>query len=235
MENKIIVKPRSVVVPGETLARGMDFLPGKGTYREGEEILSSLLGLADIKGNVLKIIPLSGAYIPKKDDNVIGRIKDVGYGAWDVDINAPVTGNLMLQDATMGYVKRDSVDIRRFFDIGDYIFAKVIKVSKSMYIMLSTKEREYRKLGLGLIFKIKPVKVPRVIGKKGSMVNLLKNETGTELIIGQNGVVWIHGKNRKDELLAKKAIKYIEEHAHETGLTDKIKELITEWKKNDSK
>ncbi len=233
MNEGIIVKPRSVVIPGETLARGMDYLPGKGTYREGEEIISSLLGLVDIKGNVLRIIPLKGAYIPKKDDNVIGRIKDVGYGSWEVDINAPVTANLLLQDATSAFIDKDLVDIRRFFDVGDYIYARVVKVSKYMYILLSTREREYKKLSTGLIFKIKPVKVPRVIGKRGSMVNVLKSETNTELIIGQNGVVWIRGKNRVDELLAKKAIKYIEEHAHEKGLTDKIKELISKWRDED--
>ncbi len=235
MNKGIITESRSVVVPGETIAIGMNYLPGDGTYREGEEIRASLLGLVDIRENLLKIIPLKGAYIPKRDDNVIGRIKDVGYSAWEVDINAPVSANLLVQDATIAYVNINRTDIRRFFDIDDYIYAKVVKVSKSMYIQLSTKDRDYKKLNIGLIFKIKPVKVPRVIGKKGSMINMLIDETGTELIIGQNGVVWIKGNKRKDELITMKAVKYIEEHAHERGLTDKVKELIKGWKKDESK
>ena len=95
------------------------------------------------------------------------------------------------------------------------------------------KDKMFRKLNTGLTVKISPVKVPRIIGKKGSMVNLLKEETGCTFIVGQNGIVWIKGETRQQELLALKAIKYVENNAHMSGLTDTMKEKIKEWKQNE--
>ena len=71
------VENKSVVVPGEVLSEGMDYLPSQGTYREGENIRAQRLGLVNIDGKVIKIIPLSGRYTPKKGDTVIGKVIDV--------------------------------------------------------------------------------------------------------------------------------------------------------------
>ena len=39
-------------------------------------------------------IPLKSKYVPKKGDVVIGKIKDVRFSMWDVDINSPYSGIL---------------------------------------------------------------------------------------------------------------------------------------------
>jgi exosome complex component RRP4 len=223
-------KERETVVPGETLAVGMKLLPGQGTHRVGEEIRSSILGLLDSKGSVVKVIPLKGAYIPKKGDKVIGQVVEIGFSVWNVDIDAPLDASLRISEASKSYIELGA-DLSRYFDIGDYIYAEVVSVGRDYFTKISTKDRIFKKLDTGLVISISPVKVPRVIGKKGSMVNLLKEETGCSIIVGQNGFIWIKGDKRKDELLAGKAIKFIEENAHLSGLTDAIKEKIGGWKK----
>jgi len=230
MKNGIAIKERSIVVPGDVLANGMEFLPGHGTHRIKEEIRSSLLGLMDVRGSVVKVIPLKGAYIPRRGDKVIGRVVEIGYSVWSININGPSKANLSIPEASSSYIETGA-DLSRYYDVNDYVYAEVISVGKDGYTKLSMKDRMFKKLDIGLIVKISPVKVPRVIGKKGSMVKSLKDETGCSLIVGQNGIVWVKGEKRENELLAAKAIKYIEENAHLSGLTDAIKEKIGEWKK----
>ena len=75
--SKIMTKDKDVVVPGEVRAEGMDYRPGIGTYRDGEKILASKLGLTKIDGRAIKLIPLSGRYIPKRGDTIIAKVKDI--------------------------------------------------------------------------------------------------------------------------------------------------------------
>ena len=52
-ESKLLVKERQLVIPGDTLANGIDFLPGSGSYRENKDIKSKFLGLTKIKDRLL--------------------------------------------------------------------------------------------------------------------------------------------------------------------------------------
>ena len=68
--SKILVKDKDIAVPGEVLAEGMDYLPGNGTYRDKEKIRAERLGLAQIEGRAIKLILLSGKYLPKRGDTI---------------------------------------------------------------------------------------------------------------------------------------------------------------------
>ena len=87
--DKVNVKDKDVVVPGEVLATGMDNFPGIGTYRDGENIIASRLGLVNIDGRTIKLIPLSGRYSPKKYDIIICKVVDVSISGWRLDTNSP--------------------------------------------------------------------------------------------------------------------------------------------------
>jgi exosome complex component RRP4 len=78
--------------------------------------------------------------------------------------------------------------------------------------------------------RVTPTKIPRVIGKKGSMISMIKQETGCQIILGVNGVVLVTGKNLADEELAMMAIQKIEAESHTSGLTDRITQLLKEAK-----
>jgi exosome complex component RRP4 len=56
------------------------------------------------------------------------------------------------------------------------------------------------------------------------MVNLIKEKTGCNVTIGQNGWIWIRGSNMDQEIRARKAIEHIAEQVFVDGLTDKMEE-----------
>ena len=78
---------------------------------------------------------------------------------------------------------------------------------------------------------VNPNKVPRIIGKEGSMINLIKDNTGCNITVGQNGLVWIKGDKVEDELYAKKAIMFVTEKSFASGLTDEVKKWFEKEKK----
>jgi exosome complex component RRP4 len=63
------------------------------------------------------------------------------------------------------------------------------------------------------------------------MISLIKRETGCHILLGQNGVVLISGKNLEDEQLAVIAIRKIENESHTSGLTDRVTEMLKKKRK----
>ncbi|MEM5778733.1 MAG: exosome complex RNA-binding protein Rrp4 [Candidatus Aenigmatarchaeota archaeon] len=222
-KSELLVNERQLVIPGEVLARGLDYLPSSGCYRVNNEIKAKLLGLIKLKDRFISIIPLGGVYIPKPGDGIIGLIEDMQTTIWIVDINSPYDAILPLGEAVGEYVDLSKTDISIYYDIGDLIYAKVLNVSKSKQVQLTMNDYRARKLIGGRVLTITPSKVPRLIGKEGSMIELIKNKTKCQIIVGQNGVVWIKGEK---EGLAAKAILMIENESHIIGLTDKITALL---------
>lgn len=220
-------KENKVVVPGETLARGFEKLPGKGTYRLGEYIRAKQLGLLKIKNNLITVVPLAGIYLPREGDKVIAQITDIQPTFWVADINSPYDALLMLAEVE-DYIDLTKADLADFYDVGDVIYTQIKSVSKTGSVKITMRERICRKLNGGNIIQISPVKVPRLIGKGGSMINLIKEKTGCQIMIGQNGLVWLRGKN---EELAIQAIRRVDAESHMSGLTDRIKAMLSEAKK----
>ncbi|MBN1386142.1 RNA-binding protein [Candidatus Woesearchaeota archaeon] len=223
----ILVKEKSVVVPGEELAEGMDYLPAQGTYRQGDFIRAAKLGLVNVDGKVIKLIPLSGRYLPKKGDTIIGQVIDISFSGWRLDINSAYSAMLSLKDATSEFIIRGA-DLTQYYNLGDYLVAKITNVTSQKLVDLSMKGPGLRSVRGGRIVKVNTNKVPRVIGKQGSMVVTVKNATDTKIIVGQNGLVWVMGENPKMEALAVNTIKKIEAEAHMPGLTERIKNYLEE-------
>jgi exosome complex component RRP4 len=210
---------RKIVIPGEVISSGDDYLPGEGTEKRKDEIVAIRFGLAEETNKLIKVIPLSGVYQPRRGNVVIGKVDNVTFNGWVVDINTADGAFLSLMEIPR-YVNKD--DLREVMDIGDVIVAKIYSINKRG-IDLTFKLKGLGKLEGGMIININPNKVPRIIGKEGSMVSLIKDETGCQITVGQNGFIWISGKKIEDELFAKKAILYIAENSLMSGLTDEMK------------
>jgi exosome complex component RRP4 len=222
-KSEILVNERQLVIPGDILATGIDFLPGSGCYRESNSIKAKVLGLVKIKDRFIGILPLSGVYVPRPGDGIIGFVKDLQATSWIIDINSPYDSILQLGEAVGEFVDITKRDISVYYDIGDMIYAKVLNVTKSKHVQLTMNDHRAKKLSDGRILTITPSKVPRLIGREGSMIELIKNSTKCQIIVGQNGIVWIRGEK---EGLASKAVKMIEQESHISGLTDKVTELL---------
>ena len=102
--SKLIVNERDIVVPGEVLAEGMDFLPGDNTYREEDKIYAKILGLIGVAGRVIRITPLAGPYVPRVGDKIIGRVIDITMTSWRVDTETAYSALLNVKDATTRFV-----------------------------------------------------------------------------------------------------------------------------------
>lgn len=218
---------RKVVIPGEVIIRGKEFLPGDGTEKRGDEIIAIKYGLAEESNRLVKVISLSGIYEPRKGNIVIGKVENVTFYGWVIDIDAPDGAFLHVQEVPK-YVSKDGLN--DVLDIGDMVVAKIIDVS-IRGIDLTIKARGLGRIDEGIIMKINPSKVPRLIGKEGSMINLIKKESGCDITVGQNGLIWVKGSKIEDELLVKKAVTFIAEKSFSPGLTDEMTEFFKKNKK----
>jgi exosome complex component RRP4 len=223
-EEKLFVQDKSVVVPGQVLAQGMGYLPGNGTYRVNDKILANRLGLLNMDGKVMKTLPLSGRYLPKRNDVVIGRVSDILMSGWRLDINCPYSAVLPLKDATFSYIEKGD-DLTKYFELDDYMLCKITNVTSQNLIDVSCKGPGLMKLKGGRIVPVNASKVPRIIGKRGSMVWMIKQATGCKISVGQNGLVWIAGEPDM-ETIAVNAMTLIQEKSHIQGLTDMVKGFL---------
>lgn len=220
---------RRVVIPGEVIAKGGDYLPGEGTEKKGDEVISNRYGLAEENNRLVKVIALSGTYQPRRGNVVIGKVENITFNGWIIDLDSPIGAFLSLTEVPR-YV--DKSGLSEVLDIGEMVVAKIIGVN-ARGIDLTIKSRGLGKMDEGLIVRVNSNKVPRIIGKEGSMINLIKKEAGCNITVGQNGLIWISGDRVEDELLVKRAILFVTEKSFTSGLTDEVKKWFEQEKKND--
>jgi len=219
----IVAEKRQLVAPGELLAEG-DYFPGENTFKQGGKIFASRIGLFDFSGTKLYVVPLKGCYIPNVGDMVIGRVVDVGLHGWTVDIRSPYPAML---PASETYSRKSfERDLSKVYDIGDLLNLEVLAFDRTRDPIVTAKGPGLGRIAGGRVVHISPAKVPRLIGKKGSMIEMIKRETNCHISVGQNGIVVISGRNPKAEQLAIAATYKIEEEAHTRGLTDRIQQMI---------
>jgi len=162
-----------------------------------------------------KTTRLFGYYIPEVNDIVIGKVIDVLSNGWIVDINSPYVGKLSLKD-----IGKDPNDI---YTYSDYLLCQIIRITKNKLIDLDIKKKE--KLNDGLILKVDPARIPRLIGKNSSMLNLIKEYLKIDIIIGKNGRIYLNG-NINDVSKALDIIRFIINNSYKRGLTEKVKEIL---------
>jgi exosome complex component RRP4 len=223
----ILLEKRQVVAPGDLIAEG-DYIAGDNTYKEKENIYASRVGIVEYETKRVDVVALKSFYIPRMEDIVIGTITEVGFNGWMVDINSPYPALLRASDVLSRPFKPQKDDLPQVLDAGDLVVAKVASYDRTHDPHLTVAEPGLGKITRGQILKVTPTKVPRIIGRKGSMISTIKQETGCNIILGVNGVVLITGKNLEDEQLAMKAILKIEAESHTTGLTDRITQMLKE-------
>ncbi|MEM3507200.1 MAG: exosome complex RNA-binding protein Rrp4 [Candidatus Bathyarchaeia archaeon] len=221
----ILIDKRQLVIPGELIAKG-DYIAGDNVYKHGENVFALKIGLMEISGKKVSVIPLKGCYIPHIGDIVIGKVLDIGISGWLVDIFSPYPALLPVSETLAPRLPPTKMDLTKFYNVNDLIAAKVISFDRTKDPLLSTKEPGLGKISSGKLIKFSPSKIPRLIGKKGSMINMLKKETKSQIIMGQNGIIVVSNKSQDNEAITISAIRMIEEEAHTQGLTDRVKEFI---------
>ncbi len=212
---------REVVIPGDLLD-GQGLKPGSGTFNEGGRIYAARVGIVAEREGFVSVIPLSGRYIPRSRDVIIGKVTDLGPSHWLVDINSPYPAPLNVKE-TPWTVEFGDTD--RYLRVGDVILAEIVSVDEAMRVQLSMADRQFGRLTGGQILGISPAKVPRLIGRQGSMVSLIRDFTHVRMFVGQNGLIWIDGDPEGIRHTGY-AIRMIEERAALPGLTDAVREYL---------
>ena len=220
---------KQLVTPGDLIAEG-EYIAGENTYTEDNKIYASRIGLVEYEDKNVNVVALRAFYIPRMGDIVIGTIVEVGFNGWTVDINSPYLALLRASDVLSRPFKPQKDDLSQVLDVGDLVVAKIISYDRTHDPQLTVGEPGLGKITRGEITRITPTKIPRVIGRKGSMISTIKQETGCQIILGLNGVILITGKNLEDEQLAMMAIRKIEQESHTSGLTDRITQMLKEEK-----
>ena len=216
---------KEVVLPGEFLADKKGRKIGHGAYFEGEKVFSKYLGFSRIDEYEINVLPLSGVYIPQLGDRIVGVVNSVEVSGWFVDTNSPYQAFLPLSEGVDDFVDTQRTDLSRYFDVNDIISCKVSRVTKSKTVQVTMNDFSAKKLYGGIIIKVTPTKIPRIIGKGGSMIQTIKQATMCDIVTGQNGVIWLRGDNKARAI---EAILTIEKESHTYGLTEKIQKMLAE-------
>jgi exosome complex component RRP4 len=216
------MEERKIIIPGETIVQGDEFLPGDGARREGQDIVACKYGLSDVNDKLVRVIPLSGVYVPRRGNVIIGTVVGVTFKGWLIDFGSHQNGFLNVTEVPR-YIGRG--ELRDHFDFGDTVCAKVFGTDGGN-VDLSVKLRGFGRVQGGQLVNVNPNKVPRVIGKEGSMVNIIKGASNCDVTVGQNGVIWVIGDKIEDELNARRIIEFICENSFLAGLTEKVEEYI---------
>jgi len=213
---------REIVIPSQLLGEVNKNRAGRGTFVEDGKIYAEILGVLNSNQDYINVVPLKGIYDPYRDDFVIGIVTEAMSSAWLVDINTAYPALLHVNEVPWNV---DFGETEKYLNTGDTIMAKVSQVDQEKKLQITMKDRNLYKVKGGTVLNIEPSKVPRIIGKKASMISLIKKYTNCRIIVGKNGRIWIDGPNDGVKKVIE-TIKHIQEESLSYGLTNKIEQKL---------
>lgn len=215
---------RRQVIPGDVIAKG-DYQFGSYVEKRGDEYVALRVGVAEVSRDGIKLNPFTGPYMPRAEDLVIGKVTDMNGFGWIVDINSAFFGYLPASFVFGREFSPSTHDLSTKFKVGDIIGCKIESFDRSRDPQLSIRGHGFGKIPKGEIVKMSPIKVPRLIGRRGAMINMISERTECEVMAGQNGLVVVTGP---PEGIAKAvaAIKMIEDETQSADLGKRVEEIL---------
>ena len=216
---------RKYVIPGDVVTTG-PFRPEQNVILDGTKIIATAVGISEIYDDSVKVIPLTGKYIPKIDDLVIAKVNSHTSRSWELDINSCYVGFLPAQDVFGRDFSAHADELTSKLKTGDLVAARIANFDRTRDPLVTISDRDLGKIDSGILIAISPSKVPRLIGKRGSMIQMIEQATDAAVTIGQNGWVVVSCDTPEGLLKAKTAIEMVNEKAHVANLTDQVKEML---------
>ncbi|HTT73026.1 MAG TPA: exosome complex protein Rrp4 [Thermoplasmata archaeon] len=221
---------RVLVLPGEELpSHGLK--PGPGTYRVGGKVYASVLGLYSPRPPLARVVPLSGRYLPKPDDVVLGTVTDVQGTFWLLDIGAPRWAPLHMTGTPWNI---EVGETERFLKVGDAVVVRVESLDATGRIGVSMQGEGLGKLDGGTIVRIAPARVGRVVGRNGSMIQTILNHTGVRMTVGQNGRIWVDGPAESVARVVQ-VLRLIDDEGMRPGLTEQVESYLASTDPTDAR
>ncbi len=200
------IQMKKIVVPGELVSDERKRL-GENVFLQDGKIFSNVLGIARVDGSTAYVVALRGSYRPQVNDLIVGVVSSEVYAGYFVDSNT----------VNSSFVSKK--DLRDPLKPGTVVSAKVMDIRENGDLELGFVRVFYG----GTVIEVPPMKVPRMIGKNGSMLDVLKNGTGCNLMIGRNGWVWVKGG---DQQKLGMALELISTQAHLSNLTNRVADFL---------
>ena len=216
---------KQYVIPGDVITTSPLRLR-ENVMLDGKKIIATSIGLTNIYDDSVRVIPLSAVYLPKIDDLVIGTITTVAGSSWFADINSCYQGMLLGQDVFGRGSYPTPTEMRDRLDKGDIIFAKIANSDRQREPLISIADKNLGRIDSGELASISPTRVPRLIGKRGAMIQMIESSTNATLTVGQNGLVVVSCEETNGLLKALAAIRMVDEQAHLVDLTDRVKKML---------
>jgi len=216
---------RKYVLPGDVITTG-PFRPEQNVTQDGDRIVATAIGISEIYDDTVRVIPLTGKYIPKINDLVIGKVISHTSLSWELNINSCYVGFLPATDVFGRDFSAHADELTSKLDKGDLVAARIANFDRTRDPLVTIADRDLGKIESGELVEISASKVPRLIGKRGTMIQTIEVATGATITIGQNGWVVVSCENSDGLLKAIKAIRMVDKQAHIANLTDRIKSMF---------
>lgn len=223
-------RQRPIVVPGEHVGDSKFYISGLNILKFSDRMFSTTVGLVRTDGKRLDVIALKSFYQPKTGDLVVGIVKESTMAGWTVDINSPFLAFLPLSEYPEKRIRLSRDNIGKILESRTVLIGVVKDASIFSSPVLTLRGRGLGVVSNGSLLSITASKVPRLIGKKGSMLSIIERETGARLTVGQNGRVIVHSEDAKVIDKVRKVIKMVERESHIYGLTERVEALLVERK-----
>ena len=214
------------VLPGDVIVTG-DYQPEQNVILEGDRLMSTAIGFSEITDDLVNVTPFTGLYTPKTDDLVIGKIVSHNALSWEVNINSYYPGILTASDIFGKDYSPSRDDLSLKLNTGDIILARIANVNSRDPLITITGEN-LGKIDSGELVKISPAKIPRLIGKHGSMIQTIEGSTNATITVGQNGLIILKCDNSTGLQKAIKSIKMIGVTHHDDSIEEKIQNILDE-------
>ena len=224
---KKLESKKRYVLPGDFITTAPLRLSGN-VVLEGKRIISTTIGLSDISSDSARVISLTGIYMPKIDDLVIGTITSIFGSSWFADINSCYQGMLLGQDVFGRGSYPTISEMKERLAKGDIIFAKIANSDRQRDPLISIADKNLGRIDSGELTRMSPTRIPRLIGKRGSMIQMIEASTNATLTVGQNGLVVLKCDNSTDLKKAITAVKMIGTVQNDANLEEKIKQFLDE-------
>jgi exosome complex component RRP4 len=217
---------KNFVFPGDVIVTG-HYRPEQNVILEDGKLIATAIGFSEMNDDKVKVIPLTGLYIPQIDDLVIGTIVSHNALSWEVNINSFYPGILLATDVFGRDYSPSKDDLSAKLNVGDIVAARVANTG-SRDPLITINGQNLGKIDSGELVRISPAKVPRLIGKQGSIIQTIEAATNTSITIGQNGLIVFACDNSTSLKKSIACIKMVDLLLDDSNLEKKIQNMLDE-------
>ena len=213
-----------LVTPGMVIGPASGKRAGSGTIAENNEFIATRLGWLNERNDVVSVLPINSAYMPRSGDLIIGYVAEVRNNLWFFDVNGPFQALLPMSLAPW---KVEYGSTRQHLGIGDAALARIQEVDETHNMVLTMKGVGLRRLNEGAVVSIPVNLVDTLRGENNATLSRIRDVTNCRIIVGDNGRVWIHG-DAEDMLASRQLIQTLQQEGHKNTFETAVLALENE-------